>query len=83
MKIVFAPGSFDNFEGTQEELDSLIEDIKNLVESGRIFEESEPVDFDEMMEDDPELYQQLMKQMDNANSLNDGVHFIQENKKLN
>lgn len=28
MQVVFAPGCFDNFEGTQEELDALILDIQ-------------------------------------------------------
>ena len=30
LKIEFAPGCFDNFEGTQEELDALIKEIQNL-----------------------------------------------------
>lgn len=31
IKLEFAPGCFDNFEGTQEELDELIDAIKNKV----------------------------------------------------
>jgi hypothetical protein len=50
-KIVFAEGCFDNFEGTQEELDELLAEINRLVTSGEIFEKSRPVDLDEM---DPE-----------------------------
>ncbi len=30
LKIEFAPGCFDNFEGTQEELDALIADIQTM-----------------------------------------------------
>lgn len=30
IKINFAPGAFDNFEGTQEELDELINEIQNM-----------------------------------------------------
>ena len=30
LKITFAPGCFDNFEGTQEELDQLVSEINNL-----------------------------------------------------
>ena len=30
MKIEFAPGCFDNFDGTQEELDQLVQDIQNM-----------------------------------------------------
>ena len=44
MKILFDPGCFDGFEGTQEELDSLIEDIKSAVDDGSFFENSVPVD---------------------------------------
>jgi len=30
IKIEFAPGAFDSFEGTQEELDDLIAEIQNM-----------------------------------------------------
>lgn len=30
VKIEFAPGCFDNFDGTQEELDALVADIQNM-----------------------------------------------------
>lgn len=30
IKIHFAPGAFDNFEGTQEELDELLAEIQNM-----------------------------------------------------
>lgn len=30
MKIEFAPGCFDNFEGTQEELDKMVSEIQEL-----------------------------------------------------
>ena len=33
LKIVFAPGSMDSFDGTQEELDAIVAEIKELVES--------------------------------------------------
>lgn len=33
MKIEFAPGCFDNFDGTQEELDELVKEIKDLFEN--------------------------------------------------
>lgn len=36
--IEFVEGAFDDFEGTQEELDELINQIYALVESGEIFE---------------------------------------------
>lgn len=53
--ITFAPGCFDSFEGTQEELDELIKEIQDMARSGKLFEQSRPIDIDEMLEsDDPE-----------------------------
>ena len=55
IKIEFAPGAFDSFDGTQEELDSLMAEIKNMILNGSLFERSRTVDIDELMEsDDPE-----------------------------
>ena len=47
LKLEFAPGCFDNFEGTQEELQELIAHIHQMVEDGTIFEESVPLDPEE------------------------------------
>jgi hypothetical protein len=58
-EIVFAPGCFDNFEGTQEELDELIASINQMVESGEIFEKARPVDFDNPSDEDRELIEHL------------------------
>lgn len=58
-KLVFAPGCFDGFEGSQEELDALIKEIQGLVDSGEIFEKSQPLDEEGMAE----LEEQMMKQM--------------------
>ena len=58
IKIVFAEGCFDNFEGTQEELDELLAEINRMVTSGEIFEKSRPVDLDTM---DPEEALMLAK----------------------
>lgn len=46
-KIVFAPGCFDNFDGTQEELDELVAELNRMVESGELFEKATPVDLDD------------------------------------
>lgn len=45
IEIVFMPGSFDNFDGTQEELDELIQKIKDMAESGELFENVTPMEF--------------------------------------
>ena len=68
MKIEFAPGAFDNFTGTQEELESLITDLKDMIQSGEFFEVSEEVDIDELLDsDDPEdqeLAEKLLQFLD-------------------
>lgn len=38
LKIEFAPGCFDDFDGTQEELDEFIAELKKAVEDGSLFE---------------------------------------------
>ena len=48
LELVFAPGCFDEFEGTQEELDEFIAEIRASVASGEIFEKMTPVDFDDI-----------------------------------
>ena len=54
MKIEFAPGCFDHFEGTQEELDEMILEIQKMFE-GKTAEELEEMarplteeDFDDL-----------------------------------
>jgi len=46
-KIVFAPGAFDQFEGTQEELDAFIAELQRMAESGELEEHSQSLDEDE------------------------------------
>ena len=44
MKIVFAPGCFDDFDGSQEELNELIAEINRMVDTGELLESALPVD---------------------------------------
>jgi len=46
-KLIFAPWCFDEFDGTQEELDALVEEIKRTFEAGDFWKEMVPVDPDE------------------------------------
>lgn len=55
IKVEFAPGAFDSFEGTQEELDEIVADIRRMIDTGELFEQARQVDFDELVEEDPEL----------------------------
>ena len=59
LKITFMPGAFDTFEGTQEELDSLIKDLETKLSSGELLENSKPVDIEQLFEEDPELAEKL------------------------
>ena len=57
-EIVFAPGCFDNFDGTQEELQELIAHIHQMVENDTLFENSTPLD----PEEEAAIYERLRKQ---------------------
>jgi hypothetical protein len=56
LKVVFAPGALDNFEGTQEELDEMIAEIQRLADSGELEEQAVPIEF---LDEDPELQDAL------------------------
>ena len=47
LKVEIAPGAFDNFEGTQEELQELLAQIHQMAEDGTLFENSTPVSDEE------------------------------------
>jgi hypothetical protein len=57
LKVEFAPGCFDHFEGSQEELNELMAEIHRLVESGELFERSVPVE--ELSDEEFEFIEQL------------------------
>jgi hypothetical protein len=54
LEVVFAPGCFDDFDGTQEELDEMIAEINRMSETGELFERSLPVDLDELSNEELE-----------------------------
>lgn len=66
MKIEFAPGCFDSFEGTQEELDQLIAEIKNMFASGEAQLKARKLDFEDLSEEDIELLERFADQESNA-----------------
>jgi hypothetical protein len=63
-EIVFAPGCFDSFEGTQEELEEMIAEITRMAETGELFEKSRVVDLDELMEEEPEWAEKIIDSID-------------------
>lgn len=66
--VVFEPGCFDDFEGTQEELDELIAEINSMFD-GKTREEidtlSKPIDIDELLDEDPALAMKLFEKLSN------------------
>lgn len=60
LTIEFAPGAFDHFDGTQEELDEMIAEIHRMAEAGELEENSRELteeDFDELPD---EIKRQLL-----------------------
>lgn len=75
VKIEFAPGCFDDFEGTQEELDSLIAEVTNMfanMSPEELEAQSREVDFDELVEEDPEFAAALLDKLSVADRINKG-----------
>jgi hypothetical protein len=53
VKVEFAPGAFDDFDGSQEELDNLQAEILSMFSNltpEELEARSQPVDFEEMIE---------------------------------
>lgn len=65
--IEFIPGSFDDFEGTQEELDSLVAEIKNMAASGELLENAKTISLEELKETNPDIYEILVKKLETNN----------------
>lgn len=51
MKIVFAEGCFDQFDGTQEELNELIASLESMVADGTFFENATELTMENMIAD--------------------------------
>ena len=60
LKVVFAPGCFDNFDGTQEELDEMMAEIMAMAADGSIFENSTRVDMDDLDDEDVEAIEAML-----------------------
>jgi len=52
LEIVFVPGCFDHFDGTQEELDELMEQIKEMFTSGEALTKAIPLSEDDLSEEE-------------------------------
>lgn len=49
-EIIFAPGCFDGFDGTQEELQDMIAQIHQMLQDGTLMENSTPLSDEESQE---------------------------------
>ena len=78
VEIVFAPGCFDNFEGTQEELDAMIAEIKAMVANGTAQENSREI----TAENFDELPEAIQMQLARAFLDPEDQHLIPETRKL-
>lgn len=67
LKIEFAPGCFDSFEGTQEELDELVAHIKEMFASGEAQAMARPLDLDDLSEEEIELLEKFSEQEEHTN----------------
>lgn len=68
LKIEFAPGCFDSFEGTQEELDELIAEIKNMIASGKLTENSRELTEEDFNELPLDVQEQLSRSFEGIDS---------------
>lgn len=65
LKVVIPPEVLAQMERDipADELQTLLTEFQRLVESGEIFEQSEPIDMTQLEHDDPELYAELKAAM--------------------
>ena len=57
----FAPGCFDSFDGTQEELDEMVAEIQRMFDSGEMEANSREVDIEELFEEDPDVAEKIFQ----------------------
>ena len=64
IKVVFDPGCFDDFEGTQEELDETIKQITEMFQNGDLETmQEEAVDIEDLDKTNPELANRLLEKL--------------------
>lgn len=65
LKIEFAPGAFDQFEGTQEELDQMMKEVIDMLSNmtpEELAEASKPVDWDNLSEEECNILERAFKE---------------------
>ena len=68
LKIVFAPGAFDSFDGTQEELDAIVAEVQDMFENltpEQLAAQSREIDLEQLAADldlNPEVLDAMWEQ---------------------
>jgi hypothetical protein len=73
LRVIFDPGCFNNFEGTQAELDEFVKQIQAFAESGLLFENSVELTDEDIEDLDEDTRQQIIRALersDDKTSLN-------------
>ena len=71
IKIEFAPGAFDTFDGTQEELDALVAELQRMAESGELADNSVALDdWEDLDDEDRDIIAEALEKMSPPRSLN-------------
>jgi len=66
LRVVFDPDCFNNFEGTQAELDEFVKQIQEFAESGLLFENSVELTDEDIEDLDEETRQQIIRALDRS-----------------
>jgi hypothetical protein len=64
LRVIFDPGCFNNFEGTQAELDEFVKQIQEFAESGLLFENSAELTDEDIEELDEDTRQQIIRALE-------------------
>ena len=70
-KIEFAPGCFDDFDGTQEELEQLMRQLQTMFENlstDELESRSRTVSMEDLEELDPETQKQILSALDDLDN---------------
>jgi hypothetical protein len=60
LRVIFDPGCFNNFEGTQAELDEFVKQIQEFAELGLLFENSVELTDEDIEDLDEDTRQQII-----------------------
>lgn len=58
-RVEWAPGCFDDFDGTQEELTELMAELQRMADAGELDHLCQQVDLDDLSDEEQELLQRL------------------------